>query len=56
MVRPTAFYSNKETLIDNKFMSASTMHEEESTFRAQLEFDSFQSQLRKAGVGIETYE
>jgi len=52
MVRPTCYYSNEETIADNKFMVRTKDSKEESTERAQTEFDEMVDNLTSNGITV----
>lgn len=57
MVRPTCFYSNPETIVDNKFMAHMSNTDEvgaknHSTSKAQAEFDLLVDKIRHSGVDV----
>ena len=56
MVKPTSFYSNEETIEDNKFMSRVSESKKETTAKAQLEFKNMVDNLRKHGIKVTVFK
>lgn len=56
MVQPTAFYSNEETIQDNKFMVKVKDSKKESSLKAQKEFKNMVANLRKHGIQVSVYK
>lgn len=56
MIRPTSFFFNTQTSGDNAFMTPSTETVEQTTNKAQLEFDTMRKQLESVGVEVVTFD
>ena len=56
MVQPTAFYSNEETIQDNKFMVKVKDSKKESSLKAQKEFKNMVANIRKHGITVSVYK
>jgi len=52
MIRPVNFRMNEETAVNNYFQKAIEEENEAITIKAQKEFDTFVSKLRKVGVEV----
>ncbi|WP_394907805.1 citrulline utilization hydrolase CtlX [uncultured Mesonia sp.] len=52
MIRPVAFRMNEETAVNNYFQKGTAAANDEITQKAQFEFDTFVSKLRKVGVNV----
>ena len=61
MVRPTCFFSNPETIVDNKFMAHMFSKDEIgaknlSTTKAQEEFDLLADKIKHSGVEVRQFD
>lgn len=56
MIRPTNFFLNLEATADNKFMNTSTLSPQQSTKKAQQEFDQLRQKLEQVQVKVLCYD
>jgi len=56
MVRPTQYFVNEETFLDNKFMNRSEDSADVSTQKAIKEFDGLKQAIIDAGVKVELFQ
>ena len=52
MIRPSCFYTNEQTAINNYFQQQTQDNHNVTTAKAQREFDGFVSELRSHGVVV----
>ena len=57
MVQPTAFYSNEETILDNRFMETNIKQSRDASSKAAIkEFNGVVSALRANNIKVTVYK
>ena len=56
MIRPSCFYTNEQTAINNYFQQQTDENQDSTTAKAQQEFDDFVDELRSHGVTVYVWQ
>ena len=56
MIRPSCFYTNEQTAINNYFQQQTDENQRSTTVKAQQEFDGFVDELRSKGVVVYVWQ